>query len=136
MKNMSHCFKDLEMKSREECSYNLPYFRRGKRSKDGRCNSQREVYLYANGGDLLNIAAIIDKGTIYLGASTGPTHIAGALQKRIVGIYPAKATQSTTRWGVFGNDKVKYLVPDENNPKENYKIHILINMIKLWKGSY
>lgn len=80
-----------------------------------------KVYLYANGGDLLNIAAIIDKGTVYLGASTGPTHIAGALQKRVVGIYPAKATQSTTRWGIFGNNRVKYLVPDKDNPKENYK---------------
>lgn len=79
------------------------------------------VYLYANGGDLLNIAAIIDRATVYLGASTGPTHIAGALQKRIVGIYPAKVTQSTLRWGVFGNSKVKYLVPDRDNPKEDYK---------------
>ena len=82
---------------------------------------REKVYLYANGGDLLNIAAIIQRGNVYLGASTGPTHIAGALQKRVVGIYPAKATQSTTRWGIFGNDKVKYLVPDKNNPKENYK---------------
>ncbi len=82
---------------------------------------RNKVYLYANGGDLLNIAAIIEKGTVYLGASTGPTHIAGALQKRIVAIYPAKATQSTTRWGVFGNNKVKYLIPDKNNSRENYK---------------
>ena len=79
------------------------------------------VHLYANGGDLLNIAAIIDKSTVYLGPSTGPTHIAGALDKRIVAIYPAKVTQSVTRWGVFNNDKVKYLVPDEGNKKENYK---------------
>lgn len=79
------------------------------------------VELFANGGDLLNIAAIIDKGTVYLGPSTGPTHIAGALGKRVVGIYPAKATQSTVRWGVFGNDKVRYIVPDRDNPKEKYK---------------
>ena len=96
--------------------------------------AREKVYLYANGGDLLNIAAIIDKGTIYLGASTGPTHIAGALQKRIVGIYPAKATQSTTRWGVFGNDKVKYLVPDENNPKENYKNPYFDKYDKIMEG--
>ena len=80
-----------------------------------------DVHLYANGGDLLNIAAIIDRATVYLGPSTGPTHIAGALKKRIVGIYPAKATQSTVRWGVFGDDKVVYLVPDRDNPKEDYK---------------
>ncbi len=126
------------------------------------------VYLYANGGDLLNIAAIIDRCDVYLGASTGPTHMAGALKKRIVAIYPNKKTQSITRWGVLGDDKVDrcdvylgastgpthmagalkkrivaiypnkktqsitrwgvlgddkvyYLVPDKDNPKEDYK---------------
>ena len=92
------------------------------------------VYLYANGGDLLNIAAIISKGTVYLGASTGPTHIAGALQKRVVGIYPAKATQSIRRWGVFGNEKVKYLVPDRENPKENYKNPYFDKYDKIMEG--
>lgn len=52
---------------------------RGNRLVEG--IGRERVYLYANGGDLLNIAAIIAKGTVYLGASTGPTHIAGALQK-------------------------------------------------------
>lgn len=95
---------------------------------------REKVYLYANGGDLLNIAAIIQRGSVYLGASTGPTHIAGALQKRVVGIYPAKATQSTTRWGIFGNDKVKYLVPDKNNPKENYKNPYFDKYDKIMEG--
>lgn len=95
---------------------------------------REKVYLYANGGDLLNIAAIIQRGNVYLGASTGPTHIAGALQKRVVGIYPAKATQSTTRWGIFGNDKVKYLVPDKNNPKENYKNPYFDKYDKIMEG--
>lgn len=78
------------------------------------------VYLYANGGELLNIAAIIEKATVYLGGSTGPTHIAGSLQKDIVAIYPKKPSQSPKRWGVFGNDKVEYVIPDLNNKKENY----------------
>lgn len=81
---------------------------------------EKGVYLYANGGELLNIAAIIDRADVYLGASTGPTHIAGALKKRIVAIYPAKKTQSLTRWGILGNDKVFYLIPDQNNPSEDY----------------
>lgn len=81
---------------------------------------EKGVYLYANGGELLNIAAIINKADVYLGASTGPTHIAGALKKRIVAIYPNKKTQSITRWGILGNDKVYYLVPDLNNPSEDY----------------
>ena len=39
------------------------------------------VYLFANGGELLNIGAVINKSKVYFGGSTGPTHIAGSLQK-------------------------------------------------------
>ena len=82
---------------------------------------RKRVYTFSNGGDLLNTAAIIEKGNLYLGASTGPTHIAGSLKKLIVGIYPVKKTQSITRWGVFGTKTASYIVVDENNLKENYK---------------
>lgn len=79
-----------------------------------------KVYLFANGGELLNIGAIIGRAKVYFGGSTGPTHIAGSLQKSIVALYPKKATQSLVRWGVFGNEDVTYIIPDENT-KENYK---------------
>ena len=79
------------------------------------------VFSFSNGASILNTASIIDKADVYFGASTGPTHIAGALGKRIVAIYPNKKTQSITRWGVFGNSNVEYIVPDENNPNEDYK---------------
>lgn len=78
---------------------------------------EERVYLYANGGDLLNIAAIIDRATVYFGGSTGPTHIAGALKKDIVAIYPNKATQSPTRWGVYGCD-AEYIIPDASGETE------------------
>ena len=59
---------------------------------------------------------------MYFGGSTGPTHIAGALQKNIVAIYPNKKTQSPTRWGVYNNPNVSYVVPDrpERKVKEDY----------------
>ncbi|MGL4641505.1 MAG: glycosyltransferase family 9 protein [Cetobacterium sp.] len=78
------------------------------------------VYLFANGGELLNIGAVINKSKVYFGGSTGPTHIAGSLQKSIVALYPKKPTQSPTRWGVYGDEDVTYVIPDENS-KENYK---------------
>lgn len=81
---------------------------------------RENVYLFANGGELLNIGAVINKAKVYFGGSTGPTHIAGSLQKSIVALYPKKATQSPTRWGIFGNKDVTYIIPDENT-KENYK---------------
>lgn len=85
-------------------------------------NGAREdrVHLYANGGDLLNLAAMIDKADVYFGGSTGPTHIAGSLKKNIVAIYPNKKTQAPLRWGVFGNKSVTYIIPDKDK-KEDYK---------------
>ena len=79
------------------------------------------VFVFANEGSLLNLAALIDKGDVYIGSSTGPTHIAGSLGKAIIALYPAKASQSPTRWGVFASSKVDYVIPDQDNPKENYQ---------------
>lgn len=83
---------------------------------------RKRVYLFANGGSLLNLAGIIERGKVYFGGSTGPTHIAGSLQKEIVAIYPNKKTQSPTRWGVYNNNHVSYIVPDrpERKVKEDY----------------
>lgn len=78
---------------------------------------RERVYLFANGGSLLNLAAVIEKGKLYFGGSTGPTHIAGALQKEVVALYPNKKTQSPTRWGVYNDPNVSYVVPDRDDRK-------------------
>lgn len=83
--------------------------------------NEENTYIFANGASILNTASIINSADVYLGASTGPTHIAGALNKKIVAIYPNKKTQHPTRWGVLGNLSVDYVIPDENNKTENYK---------------
>ncbi|MGL5049560.1 MAG: glycosyltransferase family 9 protein [Fusobacteriaceae bacterium] len=81
----------------------------------------KKIHIFANGGELLNTAAIIERATVYFGGSTGPTHIAASLKRPIVAIYPWKKTQSPTRWGVFNWKNVSYLVVDKGNKKENYK---------------
>lgn len=78
------------------------------------------VYVFANEGSLLNLAATIDKCKLFIGTSTGPTHIAGALGKNIIGIYPIKKTQSPLRWGVYGNKNVTYILP-EGEKEEDYR---------------
>lgn len=84
--------------------------------------NREKVFLFANEGSVLNLAAVIDRCDLYLGGSTGPTHIAGALNKKIVGIYPNKKTQHPIRWGVINNENVTYIIPDrpERNIVENY----------------
>jgi len=73
---------------------------------------KEKVFAFSNGASILNTASIIDRADV---------HIAGALGKNIVAIYPHKKTQSPTRWGVLGSSNVKYIIPDENNPNEDYK---------------
>lgn len=91
---------------------------RGQRVVDG--IGDGKTYLFANGGDLLNLAALIERADVYFGGSTGPTHIAGSLKRRIVALYPNKKTQHPTRWGVYGWDGVDYVIPDEGNSTEDY----------------
>lgn len=84
--------------------------------------SDKNIYIFANGGSILNTASIINKADVYFGGSTGPTHIAGALGKKIVAIYPNKKTQHPIRWGILRNyGNIEYIIPDENNKLENYK---------------
>ncbi len=86
--------------------------------------SEEHVFVFANAFSIMNTAAIIQKSDVYLGGSTGPTHIAGALNKKIVAIYPNKKTQHPIRWGVFNTyskENVKYIIPDKNNSREDYK---------------
>lgn len=83
--------------------------------------NEENTYIFANGASILNTASIINSADVYLGASTGPTHIAGALNKKIVAIYPNLKTQHPIRWGVLGNLSVNYIIPDENNKVEDYK---------------
>lgn len=80
-----------------------------------------KTHVFVSKGSILNLAALIDRAKVFLGASTGPSHIAGNLQKRCILIYPNKATQSPVRWGLYLNDKASYIIPDKYNIHENYK---------------
>lgn len=89
-------------------------------------SNSKKVYVFANSGSLLNLAALIDKCSLFVGTSTGPTHIAGALGKNIIGIYPIKKTQSPLRWGVYGNKNVSYILP-EGEKEEDYETKAFIS---------
>ena len=90
---------------------------------------QRKITIFINDNDILNLAALIDKSSLFIGGSTGTTHIAGNLRKRCVAIYPAKPTQSKTRWGLFGNDQnTLYIVPDEIEKNEDYSNNLFQNI--------
>ncbi len=86
------------------------------------------TYVY-NAKSILELAALIDKCRLYIGASTGPSHIAGNLSKKCICIYPAYKFLSHARWGLYGNDEnTTYIVPDINNIEQNYKSKVFSNI--------
>lgn len=80
------------------------------------------VCLFPNGGDLLNIAAVIHKASLYLGPVAGPAQMAGALKKPAVVITPSRPDYGQRRWGLLGDEQVLYVTPDAGpGKKENYR---------------
>ena len=82
------------------------------------------AHVYISKGSILNLAALIDRCCVYVGGSTGPSHIAGNLKKKSVLIYPGKATQSPVRWGQYLNDKAIYIVPDAKEQDKDYSSNV------------
>ncbi|MCX5774525.1 MAG: glycosyltransferase family 9 protein [Fusobacteria bacterium] len=76
----------------------------------GRINRDN-VFAWISSESIQYLSALLDKSELFIGSSTGPTHIAGSLGKKVVGIYPKIQVQSKVRWGIYGNRKVLYLEP-------------------------
>lgn len=62
---------------------------------------------------LSELTALIDKADLFIANSTGPLHIAAALNKYIIGFYPKILSCSAKRWGPYSN-KSKVFVPEIN----------------------
>lgn len=76
------------------------------------CNqlTRSDVLNLAGKLTLMQLAALIDSSHIVLANSTGPIHIAAALNKNIVGFYPKIASMSPKRWGPY-SAKTKIFQP-------------------------
>lgn len=56
--------------------------------------------------ELRELMVLIDKCELFVSNSTGPIHIAGALNKKIIGFYPNSAPMNSTRWGPLSNQAI------------------------------
>jgi ADP-heptose:LPS heptosyltransferase len=59
--------------------------------------------VYLNGANLgiTGFMGILKKAALYIGPSTGPTHIANALGTKLIGLYSPIRVQNSTRWGPY-----------------------------------
>lgn len=61
---------------------------------------------------LRNYMAFLTKCHLFIGPSTGTTHIANVLGLKTIALYSPIKVQSAARWKPFNSDKLKVLVPD------------------------
>jgi len=68
--------------------------------------AEKNTYNLAGKFDLSELIALIDKCELLIANSTGPIHLAAALNKNVIGFYPKIASCSVTRWGPYTNKRI------------------------------
>ena len=63
---------------------------------------------------LRQMLVLIDKSKLFIANSTGPIHIAGALNKNIIGFYPNSAPMNPERWKPLSSNAV-IITPDKGD---------------------
>lgn len=82
--------------------------------KENNFLKNRIYYFNGQRKGLRHYMSVLTKAAIFVGPSTGTTHIAAVLGVPVVSIYSPIKIQSSLRWGPLAKnkDKVKILVPD------------------------
>lgn len=73
------------------CSYIEPRF-------------EKHVHMFINHDNLLVAASLIKKCRLFIGPSTGTTHLAGNYKKKAIVFYTNRRSQCHTRWNLFGDE--------------------------------
>lgn len=75
---------------------------------------------------LSELKTLISKSKLFVSNSTGPIHIAGALNKNIIGFYPHHLPASRTRWQPLSKNSV-ILEPEAGDDMGTIKFESIIN---------
>jgi ADP-heptose:LPS heptosyltransferase len=69
-------------------------------------NNKDNIIIICGKLNLRELMILIDSSKLFISNSTGPIHIAGALNKNIIGFYPAKAPMNEIRWKPLSNNTI------------------------------
>ncbi len=78
---------------------------------------------------LKELLILIDKSSLFISNSTGPVHIAGALNKNIIGFYPNSAPMNAVRWKPL-SDKVKVISPEKGDNMSGIDVKVIESAIR------
>jgi ADP-heptose:LPS heptosyltransferase len=61
---------------------------------------------------------------LFIAGSTGPLHVAAAMNKKTVGFYPFKKSSTALRWETINSDNQKLFFTDTGESDSNLTINI------------
>jgi ADP-heptose:LPS heptosyltransferase len=84
------------------------------------------VCLYTSNEGLVSFAAHLSLADLFISGSTGPLHIAGALNVRTVGFYPSKRSSTPLRWQTLSEPqrRLAFSPPEHSQDDEVLNIDI------------
>ena len=74
--------------------------------------------------DLCEMFHNINKCDLFIAGSTGPLHVAAALNKKTVGFYPTKTSSTLLRWDTINDEKNKLAFSDIGNDEQHIKVDL------------
>lgn len=75
--------------------------------------------LYESKTGIVDFCRIINTADMFISGSTGPLHIAGALNIKTVAFYPSKISATSLRWKVINSETRKIAITAQNNSMSN-----------------
>ncbi|MCB0722761.1 MAG: glycosyltransferase family 9 protein [Ignavibacteriae bacterium] len=80
--------------------------------------------------NLRELMILIDGCQLFMSNSTGPIHIAGALNKKIIGFYPNSRPINATRWGPPGDNNYIFTPKDDSDEMNKIEVNEVIDKVK------
>ncbi len=74
--------------------------------------------------NLIKMSENINRCDLFIAGSTGPLHVAAALNKKTVGFYPSKISSTLLRWDTINAEKNKLSFCDVGHDKKYIKVDL------------
>ncbi len=83
-------------------------------------------HIYESTTGIIDFCKLINACDLFISGSTGPLHIAGAINTNTTAFYPAKKSASPIRWQTLNSPSKRLVITDISNPNATtFKIDII-----------
>jgi len=90
---------------------------------------KNRIFNFAGLLNLKELMILIDNSSLFISNSTGPVHIAGALNKNVIGFYPCKIPMNPERWKPLSENAV-IISPKGTNDMNSISIKDILDVVE------